>query len=462
MSTKRSRQDRADADSPADRSPGPTSLTVLASLGVVAALWALFLWAELVLARSGGTSFCPFGEAADCAAIWDADFAKAVQRLTGIPVAGWGLIWSLVAFALPLLALLRSALRRPLPFLVSAVRLIAAAGIAVVFLLMAVSAMERTFCLGCFVTYLLVAGYAGIALFGWKGVGMPDARKGLVSALGTTTAAFLLLLYPGLKTPRAAAAAGRQAIADVGRVPSDLRSSPAPGAGTSVRDDELAAMVTSLNPQLQQTLSDSLHIYRNSLVLPAPEPRALLGSDLAPVRITAFTDVLCDHCAELDETVRLLRQRLPPGSFSLESRHFPLDGRCNPLLKESSTDPVRCLAAKAQICLEGNEKAFAFSSSLFENQKSLTGEKIFELAAPYMPRAGLEACLESETTRQKLEADVALASRFQPDGTPLVLVNGRRGTSFGPFLYAMILTRGEASHLAFDALPPPNPQAHLH
>ena len=57
---------------------------------------------------------------------------------------------------------------------------------------------------------------------------------------------------------------------------------------------------------------------------------------------------------------------------------------------------------------------------------------------------------------------MAAAAQYDSDGTPIVAVNGRRGTSYGPFLYAMILTRGNAEHPAFDALPPGNPAAHLH
>ena len=77
-------------------------------------------------------------------------------------------------------------------------------------------------------------------------------------------------------------------------------------------------------------------------------------------------------------------------------------------------------------------------------------------------RKSLEACLASPETERKLQQDIASAARFGIDGTPLVLVNGRRGTSFGPFLYAMILTGGDASDPAFASLPPPNPNAHLH
>ena len=54
------------------------------------------------------------------------------------------------------------------------------------------------------------------------------------------------------------------------------------------------------------------------------------------------------------------------------------------------------------------------------------------------------------------------AALFDSDGTPIVAVNGRRGTSYGPFLYAMILTQGDGENPAFDVLPAGNPAAHLH
>ena len=79
-----------------------------------------------------------------------------------------------------------------------------------------------------------------------------------------------------------------------------------------------------------------------------------------------------------------------------------------------------------------------------------------------MSRPELERCVASPEVAQELAEDVDYAWEFEPDGTPLVLVNGRRGTSFGPFLYAMVLTGGDPEHPAFEALPPPNPAAHSH
>ena len=87
---------------------------------------------------------------------------------------------------------------------------------------------------------------------------------------------------------------------------------------------------------------------------------------------------------------------------------------------------------------------------------------MYELAGPYSPRKELEACVGIARTKARLEEDVQFASRFDSDGTPIVAINGRKGTSFGPFLLAMVLAGGNAGHPAFDALPPGNPAAHIH
>ncbi len=436
--------------------PSPVSLAALAALGTIAALWALFLWGELVASRLGGAPVCALGDAASCLAIWDSPFASAVHRLSGVPVAGWGLGWGLVAFLLPLLALLRTAEARPEPALLSAIRLTAAAGLASVFVLAMVSAVAGAFCLGCAGTYLVVGGYAGIALFGWPGAGLPEATRGAVFAGTAALVAFVLLLYPGRSTPRAPGEAGREAVAAVGQ-----SFTTGPGTGDAERDQGLAQLVSLLEPAQKQTLADSLLLYRQGTVIPPPPARRLDGPESAPVRITEWTDVLCGHCADLHRTLAMLRQRVPPDSFSVDARQFPLDGECNPYVQRRGS-AIRCLAARAQICLEGHESEGEFVEALFESQDDLTPEKLYALAAPYVSRSDLETCVASADTARKLSEDVEAAARYNPDGTPIVAVNGRRGTSFAPFLFAMVLTGGADSHPAFGGLPAPNPQAHLH
>ncbi len=436
--------------------PSPASLAALTALGAAGALWALLLWGELVASRVGGAPVCALGDASQCAAVWDSPFASSIHRLTGVPVAGWGLVWGLVGFSLPLLALLRAAEARPVPALASAIRLTAATGAVSVLVLVAVSAAGGVLCMGCAGTYLVVAGYAGIALFGWPRAGLPEAGRGAVLAGTATLLAFLLLLYPGTHTPGSPGEAGREALAAVAR-----GFATGPGTGDAERDRQLQQLVSSLAPELKQRLADSLLIYRRSPHLPPPPPRRLDGSPEAAVRITEWTDVLCGHCADLHRTLATLREHAPHGSFAVDARQFPLGGECNPFVQRKG-DPVRCLAARAQICLEGHEKENEFLGELFESQAGLTSDKLLSLASPYMPRASLEACVASAETARKLREDVEAAARYDADGTPIVVVNGRRGTSFGPFLYAMVLTGGVDTHPVFAALPAPNPQAHLH
>lgn len=426
-------------------SPQPGALAALAALGVFSSLWALVLWEQLMLARSGGTQFCAAEEGAGCAAAWASPFAAAVHGFTGLPIAGWGLVWGFTAFAFPLISLLRLVQRRPSSIFVWASRWMAVSGAAGVFVLVGISAMERFFCPGCALTYALMIAYASVAVFTWQQMSPREARRGLALAAAASVLAFLLLLYPGLKTPRST-------LGDTEKK-AFVESS---GTGDPERDRQISEWVASLTPQLKQMLSDSLLLYQSSPKLSLPPPRVLIGASRnAPVRITEFTDVLCIQCAHLHATLKALRDNLPPGSFTIEPRHYPLDTGCNPRARVRHGRSARCLAAAAQICLERHEKAFEFAGALFNNQAALTEKQVYELAAPYVSRPDLERCVESPATQAKLADDLALAYRYHPRGVPLVLVNGRRGTSFEPFLHAMALTRGVASHPSFSALPKP-------
>jgi protein-disulfide isomerase len=421
---------------PAVAAEEPRWLGVLVVLGLVSALWTAFLWIELVRWRGGVAPVCGFQEGARCGALWDSPVASTIHDATGLPVAGWGLAWSLVALALPLAALRWKAKGRPLPAeLLSGIRITAAGGVVAALFFVAASASARIFCLGCAVTDLLVAGYAAIALFAWRGLGLPDAWRGLGLSGLSTAGAVTLLLYPGLQTPPPPEVAARRAV-------------QAAGAGS------LSSFVGSLSPRMKQALSDTLAAYRAAPSHP-PRPRALLGPGTAPVRITTFSDVLCPHCAELHHTLRDLLAQMPPGSFQLESRQFPLDATCNPTMQHRANDPVRCLGARAQICLEGKPGAFDYTAALFENQASLTAEKVLSLAEPYLPRPELEACIGSRETQARLDEDETEVRRHAFEGTPLVLINGRQGSAFPPFLRVMILSGGDDSHPALASLPPP-------
>jgi serine/threonine-protein kinase len=445
-----------------------TALAVLAALGAVSALWALFLWTELVRSRAGGTPFCGFG-GGDCAALWDAAFAAAVHRLTGLPVAAWGLVWGGAAFAVPILALAALADGRGAARLLGAVRWTAIGGLAGLVALLAASAAEGLFCTSCALTYVLALAYGGVAFF-VLAPRRPLRPQGLATAAVASAGVWVLLLYPGLETPKSLAREDQRAMAGAaaraaerGETPPASESPPtAQRAADGERDprleQQLPEFLASLEPQLKQSLSDTLAVFREGERHEEP-PRALQGSADAPVRITEFTDALCSHCATLHGTINYLRTLLPADAFSVDSRQFPLDGNCNDKLPARGPESVRCLAARAQICMEDTEHAFEFAGAVFERQRDLTREIVYEIAAPFMDRSRLSSCVESSETAAKLAADVDYAWHFEPHGTPLVLVNGRESPSFGPLLYALVLTGGDPDHPQLSELPPPDPQA---
>ena len=57
----------------------------------------IFQWVELRTVESGGTTVCALNAAINCETVWTSVFAQRVTAITGIPVAGLGLVWGLAA-----------------------------------------------------------------------------------------------------------------------------------------------------------------------------------------------------------------------------------------------------------------------------------------------------------------------------------------------------------------------------
>jgi serine/threonine-protein kinase len=443
--------------------PTARGLALAVALAGVHALWALFQWTQLVAARSGGPSFCSFGDSGSCTEVWDSGFATAIQEWTGVPVAGWGLVWSLAASALPLLALTRrvgaDGKAGAIGSIWAATLWIALAGIVAIVVLFAVSVYYGHLCATCVVTYTLVASFAATCFVQTK-LGSVPLAPGVSVAAGALAVGFVLLFVPGLRTPMTESAEARKVLLEA--TAEQLQQERAASARDREQPvvpgiDSLSKLLAELPPQLLQVFSDELHRYRMAPHVSMRPARALIGPSDAPVRLTEFADALCSHCASLHETLSQLRDVLP-GAFALESRHFPLDTSCNATLKGDAVMPVRCLAARAAICAENRPGAFEYAGRVFQQQRTLDEEQVRQLAEPVLSADALEACIGDPATEAKLQEDIAWASELGIEGTPLVLINGKPVAPFGPLLYALILTRGDPDHEVYANLPVPDPR----
>jgi protein-disulfide isomerase/uncharacterized membrane protein len=426
------------------RIPGPTRRTLHLLIGIALAhgAWAAWLWIKLLDARRGGAVTCALG-GGSCAEIWDSPFASAIQDRTLLPVAAWGVVWSAVAALLPLGARrVPEAERAHSPFWIASLGAAVAALLGVA-LLAAVMFRARAVCTDCLVSYAGALAYAAVAFGAAR---LPDpARLPRAAALlaATGLAAYLLALYPGLRTPRAPAQAALEALRDL-ELP----------AGGSSSDQQLAELLKNLEAGQLQRLSDEIASMERGPEVPVRPARALLGPRNAPVRLTEFHDLQCHHCADLHEALRFMREQVGPDAFALETRNFPLDASCNPQMKPPSQSPLRCTAARLMICCESQPWAFELAGKIFAAQQRLDEELLYQLAEPWVSRAALESCVASAATEAHLRDDIDWAVAHEISGTPLVLINGRKVSAWPPLLMTLILARGQTDHPLLAHLPP--------
>jgi protein-disulfide isomerase len=428
----------------------PLAPILLLSLAAAESLLSLFQWMELLVVRAGGHTVCGINDVINCEAVWSSAFAARIHGLTALPVAGLGLLWGLAAFGLSALLVLRLLAQTEPRVAVVALRWTGGVGVLSCLTFGAASFSMGTLCLTCLGTYVLVAAFALVA---WRALPGPlavtgqELRGSLTWAAGLCIVGYLVLLGPALMTPE-----GHRTLTQE----LDPQGAP-PQKGAP--PGELERFLASLPPEEQQMVSQSLVVYRASpaQATDAFPTRLRAGPADAPVKIVDFTDVRCPHCRHLEEALDELRKVVPQGSFSVEPRSFPLDGECNTSVGYTDGTHVRCTGAKAFICLEGRPEYWDVRGKVFAEQDSLTVERILELGASGgMSRADLEACISSPQTQDKLKQDEAYALQYRPQGTPLVLVNGREATAVPAFLYAMALTGGNPDSPAFAHLAPPS------
>ncbi len=148
------------------------------------------------------------------------------------------------------------------------------------------------------------------------------------------------------------------------------------------------------------------------------------GTEKAPIVIVEFTDFQCPYCAKAAATMNQVLQAYPT-QVKLYVKNFPLSFH-----KFALDAALASLAAKEQ------GKYWEMHDALFENYKSLSKEKILELAQ----KIGLDVdrfkkSLEDQQLKQQIELDMTDFRNVKATGTPTFFVNGKRivGGDFNMF-----------------------------
>lgn len=426
------------------------NLLLLLGLALAECLLAAFQWVELLALRRGGTTLCGINATFNCESVWNSRFAAAVHEWLRVPVAGLGLAWGVALTYLCIRALRRQRTAETLATRLSALRLLAVVGVAACVVFAAASLATGSVCLTCLGTYALTTAFAAVALTKLPGPLFSAASplpRTLLTAFAPVLIAHGVLLLPGAMTPPM-----------VRSVKQLAQALPKQGP-----DSALAGFLTTLWASEAQSLSDDLQAYRQGLTASPLTPRVLRGEEGALLRVVEFTDIRCSHCRELVENMSALEHAVPPGTLAMDARQFPLDSDCNPLRPTSDGTRIRCLGARAQICLEQAPDYWELRDKLFASQKGLTAERVLAIASSgSVKRAELEACIGAPETEKKLAEDIQYAAQVKPRGTPILFLNGRAAPVTPAFLLAMALARGNPDAPEFARLPPPSRAKPVH
>jgi protein-disulfide isomerase/uncharacterized membrane protein len=424
--------------------------SILVGFALLALALGIYQWLELVQIRTAGTSpLCNLSATINCATVWNSPLAEKIHGLTGIPFAGWGVAWAAIVILMGIELMYLARKGSSPATIVLALRLTTAVGVIISIALLSYSIAIGVVCPTCFLFYILVAATAFTAFR----LGTDDSGKwshALAQSVGLLLVLIALLMYPGRHTPQQS-----QDLAS-------LAALQKPAADDVADKDPLAKFLLALPPQVQQLVSDARAIYQAAPLIDRPVDinRLITGNARSTVHLIDWVDIRCPHCKHLEEALNQIRRATPVNSWSEEGRHFPLDSECNPNITRSDGTHVACLGAKMLICLGGSPKGHQVRSAFFQQQGHLDVDAMWKIAAKTAAeRKTLEACVNSQATADMLQDDIDYAMKHQIQGTPLVVINGRRAPGYPPFIYAMIIAGGDGNAAGFTVLPPPKPQA---
>lgn len=148
----------------------------------------------------------------------------------------------------------------------------------------------------------------------------------------------------------------------------------------------------------------------------------LKGNPEAVVTIVEFSSYQCPFCGRVQPTLKQLADEFPNDVRFAFKQH--------PLPNQTNSRP----AARAALAANAQGKFWEYSALQFANQGALTEENFVAWAQ----QAGLDvdkfnADRNADWTNEQVDADLAVAAKFNVRGTPNFLINGRPLVGAQPF-----------------------------
>lgn len=156
----------------------------------------------------------------------------------------------------------------------------------------------------------------------------------------------------------------------------------------------------------------------NNPMVPVIRPDEVIrGTKGAPITLVEYSDFECPFCSKGYETVTALLEKYK-GKIQFIYKHLPLSFHQHAMPAAQYYEGIR---------LQSLDKAGEFHDEIFKNfSKVRTGEKFFKSIAKKLgvDMKKLEADLDSDIVKKRIDEDLAEAKKFGFQGTPGFLING--------------------------------------
>jgi protein-disulfide isomerase/uncharacterized membrane protein len=366
----------------------PYILPVFAIIGILLSIELTIIYFNANFVAGAKPSFCAINETINCDAVARTPFS----HFLGLPLSLWGLaLYSFILF-LSLIPALKFEFLEELKNSKSYIFTVSSVSVIVSLILAGISSMEiHLICILCVITYLL---NICILIASKNGTSMLDhyknSVKDLLSFISEPGKALSLLVVAGIS------AIGLYYFAT---------------SGMFVPKNPIANVDQNI-PKYTSTGN----------VLGAKNPRVVIHE---------YTDFQCPFCAMSHAMMERLVHEVP--GVQVVHHDFPLNGNCNPAIK-NSIHKDSCTAALYSRASKAQGKYWELNGKLFDNQQNLSEAKILTMAKELgIDTNKLKKDANDPAAKKQLLNDVKDANDLGITATPTFFIGIKKYEGIMPY-----------------------------
>ena len=419
------------------------AIMLLCVVGVGINVESTEVYLNLKIAPDDYVSSCNISEKVNCEEVEKSEWAV----VAGVPVALWAVCGYILMGVLALIGFVSRERRRERGFLVLLTGVSLVASVGLIYLMAFEIGAWCTLCLatdavnvGLFIMVVLSARVDGLALkeavvqdFAWL-FGTPAVLAAHVLIGGALLAGTYMVTERYIDAPIREAeleekAELAQAFALGGADAHEKKHNPGVGPESKWVGDSVPAKGCEHAGQCQCEEETAEKPEKRPVTVMGTDEHGhhWVGAEEPTLVIHEYTDYECPHCRRAHMRVRRLLSKYP-GQIRVVHRHYPLDHRCNPLLKDRKFHLRACELSQVAVCAGEQGRFWEMNDLLFQHAKDIKEKK--PSAEDLARRLELDVdkfqcCMTSSESSAAISRDVNEGMAHGLKGTPAFVIDGK-------------------------------------